>query len=79
MSILSLSTPISSHAVGGIFDPVGVAVRAPQRRVWRIRLANALARRHQRQALADLEPRLLADIGISHAAAQREAAKPFWK
>ncbi len=33
----------------------------------------------ERNRLATLEPRLLADMGISEAAAAREAAIPFWR
>jgi uncharacterized protein YjiS (DUF1127 family) len=35
-------------------------------------------RRHQRQALQDLDAHQLRDIGISREDAQREASKPFW-
>jgi uncharacterized protein YjiS (DUF1127 family) len=41
-----------------------------------------IARSQQREALADLveqDERMLRDIGVSRAAAQREAAKPFWR
>jgi uncharacterized protein YjiS (DUF1127 family) len=39
------------------------------------------ARRRQRLALRELAdtPHLLADIGITHGRALREAAKPFWQ
>jgi uncharacterized protein YjiS (DUF1127 family) len=33
----------------------------------------------QRQALLDLDDRLLRDIGITREQAKREARKPFWK
>ena len=33
----------------------------------------------QRHALATLETRILRDMGLSRADAQREAAKPFWR
>ncbi len=46
---------------------------------WGATLLRGLARRRQRQALADLDARLLADVGIDAAAARREAAKPFWR
>ncbi len=36
-------------------------------------------RAHERDRLATLDPRLLADMGISEAAAAREAAIPFWR
>ncbi len=37
------------------------------------------ARASQRAALAKLESHLLRDIGISRAAALREAGRPFWR
>jgi uncharacterized protein YjiS (DUF1127 family) len=33
----------------------------------------------QRRALADLDDRLLEDVGITRSAAAVEANKPFWK
>ena len=36
-------------------------------------------RANQRGQLASLEGRLLKDMGISRAEAEREAAKPFWR
>jgi uncharacterized protein YjiS (DUF1127 family) len=45
-------------------------------------LAGTLVRRigqsHQRRALAELDDRLLLDIGLTRQQAEREAAKPFW-
>jgi uncharacterized protein YjiS (DUF1127 family) len=38
-----------------------------------------LARSRQRQALAELDDRLLKDIGKTRQEAMAEAAKPFWK
>lgn len=37
------------------------------------------ARAQQRHDLASLSNRMLADIGIDRAAANAEAAKPFWR
>ena len=37
------------------------------------------ARSRQRRALAKLDARLLADVGITPEAARREIAKPFWR
>ena len=42
-------------------------------------LGRAHARWRQRQALLELDDRLLNDIGISRADALREARRPFWK
>jgi uncharacterized protein YjiS (DUF1127 family) len=36
-------------------------------------------RRRQRLALAELDERLLADIGVSRTQARNEADKPFWR
>jgi uncharacterized protein YjiS (DUF1127 family) len=53
---------------------------------WRARVAAAWIglrqlqdRRRQRLALAALDDRLLADIGVSRAQAGREADKRFWR
>ena len=35
-------------------------------------------RSRQRRALAELDDRLLRDIGLTPSQAEREAAKPFW-
>ena len=37
------------------------------------------ARARQRRALARLDARLLADVGLTPGGAARECAKPFWK
>ncbi len=39
---------------------------------WRRRAAG-------RRALAEMSPRMLADIGVSRFEAQEEASKPFWR
>ena len=36
-------------------------------------------RRSQRRALAELDERLLQDIGVTRSQARFEAAKPFWR
>lgn len=38
-----------------------------------------LARRRQRLDLAELDDRLLQDIGLTRADVARETAKPFWQ
>ncbi len=38
-----------------------------------------LQRAEERERLALLDPRLLSDMGITEAAAAREAAIPFWR
>lgn len=42
-------------------------------------LAAWRARRHTRLSLARLDPRLLADIGVSAQEVRREVEKPFWQ
>jgi uncharacterized protein YjiS (DUF1127 family) len=42
-------------------------------------LARCHARWRQRQALRALDDRLLRDIGLTRAEAEREARKPFWQ
>lgn len=55
---------------------------------WRIAGAASIAwrqpsrwidRRKQRQDLSELDDHLLADIGLTRAAAAREWSKPFWR
>ena len=38
-----------------------------------------IERSRQRRALAELDGRLLADVGITRSAAAREIAMPFWR
>jgi uncharacterized protein YjiS (DUF1127 family) len=48
----------------------------PRRLAARLRLWRGL--RRERRALAALDPRLLADVGLHPAAAEAEARRPFW-
>lgn len=61
----------------------GNGAAPPLRRWSTLRFADMLLQFHerarQRQALMALDERLLKDIGISRADAQREASKPFWR
>jgi uncharacterized protein YjiS (DUF1127 family) len=56
---------------------------APRRSRWMIEALREigiwLALNRERHALAELDPRLLDDIGVPQDAAAREAAKPFWR
>ena len=56
---------------------------APLRSRWLLRVLKEigawLALSRERHALAELDPRLLDDVGIPRDAAAREAAKPFWR
>jgi uncharacterized protein YjiS (DUF1127 family) len=42
-------------------------------------LGTWLERRRQRRALAGLSDAMLKDIGVTRAAAEHEAGKPFWQ
>jgi uncharacterized protein YjiS (DUF1127 family) len=73
---------LTSELVGGHAP----ALRAPQSSIRRMtgRRPRALIgawieRSRQRRALADLDDRLLDDVGITRSAAAREIAKPFWR
>jgi uncharacterized protein YjiS (DUF1127 family) len=64
-----------------VFNSVGAR---PRLRLAKILVLTGLGRlwaerERQRQALARLDARLLADVGISQEQARREATKPFWR
>ncbi|MDL4864337.1 DUF1127 domain-containing protein [Halomonas elongata] len=46
---------------------------------WRLAWRRQRQRHHTRRRLRDLDARLLDDVGISEARAEREARKPFWR
>ena len=50
----------------------------PLARGWLVALARMQERWRQRQALRDLDDRLLRDIGLTREQADGEAHKPFW-
>lgn len=54
-------------------------VRRPLRRRVAAWLRLGLARRRERQYLAEMEPRMLRDIGIGPHDAMREARKYWWE
>lgn len=60
---------------------VSTSSRAPLRSVpgtaWAA-LCTMLQVRSTRRMLAEMEPRMLSDIGLSHGQAHREASRPFW-
>jgi len=56
-----------------------LAARVPSPFGWVQALERMRDRWQQRQALLDLEDRLLDDIGITREEAQRQARKPFWR
>jgi uncharacterized protein YjiS (DUF1127 family) len=45
---------------------------------WRSVIRTWFERGRQRRALAELDDRLLRDIGVTFEQAKREAARPFW-
>jgi uncharacterized protein YjiS (DUF1127 family) len=60
------------------------AARSVPRLGWVFRQAMAalkhwIRRSRARHALGELDDHLLRDIGVTRAAAAREAAKPFWR
>jgi uncharacterized protein YjiS (DUF1127 family) len=74
--------------------PISMTLRAiPANRQWAVSgltilawmrragdwCALAVARRHQRGALRELDDRPLRDIGKTRREAEAEAAKPFWR
>jgi uncharacterized protein YjiS (DUF1127 family) len=70
-SVVALRLPISSS------PSFLTAAKAPLRFLsW---FARCIDRRQQRDALLDLDQRLLNDIGITRYEAVVEARKPFWK
>lgn len=73
MTTIPVSSPLRSTVSGGKRTGLAGAMRHVARtfQVWRLR-------RDSRRALSRLDPHLLADIGLEHAAARRETVKPFW-
>lgn len=71
--------------VGRQLHQMNSAIEAPRPRMgalWSVLcdlIAVWHARARQRRDLAELEPRLLRDIGLSRIDAILEAAKPFWQ
>ena len=63
--------PVSSAA--GLVQLVFAASRA-----FRQAYREAARRRRTRQALAELSPRMLRDIGVTPAEARKEASMPWW-
>ena len=75
------STNLSSIERGAVFSSRRPSPR-PKLGIWRGALAASgrfWSRRRQRQALLELDDRLLADIGITRDQALGEASKPFWR
>ena len=67
-----------SEQTAGFFVPT--ISRAPVR-PWLVvarHVALMLEARRTRRILAEMDPRLMKDIGIGRAEAAREVARPFW-
>ncbi len=76
-------TSIHPARIGDSTSPRNSRTRAASDRRAALGMLIATLRRwrqraHQRQALRDLDDRLLADVGITSAAARREGGKSFW-
>ncbi|MBM3569216.1 MAG: DUF1127 domain-containing protein [Alphaproteobacteria bacterium] len=67
---MALETPVRTPGPGS--PPSLLARLADALYVWRQRAAT-------RYSLAELDERMLRDIGLSRADAQRETDKPFWR
>lgn len=55
------------------------AARAPARPGLRALLREWVRRWRQRRRLEDLDDRMLRDVGVTRADAEREARRPFWQ
>jgi uncharacterized protein YjiS (DUF1127 family) len=77
MSLLSNFEVIDDHAPA-LSTPQSYAGRMTYRRWLRV-IGAWIERSRQRHALADLDDRLLDDIGITPFDAAHEIAKPFWR
>ena len=73
----------SSTTLGGQSELRPEAVGRRQGKAFLIRVFDALGEWQDRSAgrrrLASLDSRMLSDVGIDHAAADAEWAKPFWQ
>ena len=69
---LSFGESLAWHTVQALTAALRHLWRASQNAGWR------LARQRTRRALAQLDDRMLADVGITREQALREAEKPFW-
>ena len=72
------ASPLAATIIAGaVADEVDALVGAGRNALARLWSLNE--RRRQRQALAELDPHLLRDIGIDPHEAMAEATKPFWR
>ena len=73
--IQALAVPAFTFARPSLLD---IPRRDHLRALWAA-LSRLEERHRQRLALAELDDRLLADIGVSRTHARHEASKPFWQ
>jgi uncharacterized protein YjiS (DUF1127 family) len=71
----TLSTYRRSPVLALLPPPASISAMALRFGVWLVR---GIDRSRQRASLADLDERLLEDIGVTRVEANREADKPFW-
>lgn len=88
---MSALSPIAAFLAPGLPTPRGgrawaAPVPRPAGARWVRRVATLTAsaraawrRQRSRARIAGLDTHLLADIGVSHAEAEHEANKPFWR
>ena len=69
-STISARHRLQKSTIGGHFTQTLTA--------WALTIRVALVRHRQRRALAELDDRLLDDIGITRSRAMNEANKPLW-
>ncbi len=77
-----MKMPLTPNAIGDHVPALSAPrsyVRRMTRRGLRRLIGAWIERNRQRHALADLDDRLLDDVGIPRSAAAREIAKPFWR
>ena len=88
LECLGASAPAMEASMLGTFDQAAPAQAGAPKWADVLRTLNRggsgmmrrwIDRSNQRHALADLDDRLLRDIGVSGGAAFREASKPFWR
>ena len=77
MQLLPNSIAIDDH-VSALSAPQSYVHRMTHQRWLRV-IGTWIERSHQRRALANLDDRLLNDVGITRSEAAREIAKPIWR
>ncbi len=77
---VSRNSTLTRTPVPGLHDlaRLGAGLTSALPALWET-LLTWQERASQRRLLASLEDRMLKDVGISRADAEREASKPFWR